>query len=140
MDDARLVGLDVAQHDVRPAHEEPARIGNAFDGFEPRFHALHQTADGAGTVGADLVGGDDGRGFRHAIAFEKFDRVFVAQERARLVAQPFGAADGKPQRIQIALLAGARILRDERVGREQDRRARRAGCGCAISFGCSGVG
>ena len=85
-----------------------------------------QLADRAGAVGAGLVGGDHRRGFGDAIAFEQFDRIFLAQQRAGLVAQPFGAADRQPQRIQIALVAGARILRDEGVRRQQDRRARGA--------------
>ena len=123
LDGAGVGRAKIAQHDVRPADMQAPALRHALHRHELRLHARHQPANRTRTVVLPLVRRDHGRGLGRAIAFEDLDIELAAHIIARLVLHPLCAADGKADRIHVAIRAGAGVLRDERVSCQQDRRA-----------------
>ena len=117
---AGLVGLQIAEHDVRALHPEPAAILHARHRLEPRLHAGHQPADRAETVEHRRVQRQHRRRLRHAVALQDAQPELFHVGAARRLLHRLGARQDVAERAEIVGVRRARIAGQERVGAEQD--------------------
>ena len=89
------VGVEVAAHDVGPADEEFAALGDAFDGFSFPFHTWEEASDGSGLGFEPRVDGDGGAAFGRSVAFEDTHAKFTGPCLHGGVLDFFGAGDEK---------------------------------------------
>ena len=120
LEHAGIVGLEIAEHHVRPAHVEPPALVDAGHRLEPRRRARHQPADRAELVEHRRVEREHRRGLGHAIAFQDAQAELLHVGAARRFPHRLGAGQDVAQRAEVVRMRRARIAGEERVGAEHD--------------------
>ena len=116
--------LQIAEHHVRPAHEEAAAVLDAGHRLEPRLHAGHEPPDGAEAVEHRRVDGEHRRRLGDAVALEDAQPELLHVDPPRRLLHRLGAGEDVAQRAEVVGVRRAGVAGEERVGAEQDRRVR----------------
>ncbi len=124
LEHARVLGAEIAEHDVRPAHVEPAAVLDARHRLEPRLHAGHEPADRAEAVEHRRVDGEHRRRLGDAVAFEDAQAELLHVDPPRRLLDRLGAGEDVAQRAEVVGVRRARVAGEEGVGAEQDRGVR----------------
>ena len=118
----RLLGPEVAEHDVGAGDREPLPFRDAGDRLQPSFHAGQQAADRAGAVVHRRVDRQDRGAFGRAVALEDALAELLDPGPAGLLAQLLRTGEDVAQGVEVVGVRDPGIAGEEGVGAEEDGR------------------